>query len=223
MPNFAMFNGDDSKTTYEHIGQFLAQINDVGMTDIHKIRLFRLLLSGIAFNWFTYLAPNSIDTWPSLKQKFHDYFYNGEVELRLSDLTSVRQKYNETVLEYLKRFREPRNKCYDLTIGERDLVDLAFKGLSSHQWEKMEGHDFTDINQVLQHVMIHEKCARNNRPYSQFKEARRDKDKQVVNLVGKESANDSDAEVCVAVWVDTPRPISCSFLKPNVAKKNEMR
>jgi hypothetical protein len=37
--NFSKFTGDDNKTTYERVGQFLAQINDVGITDIHKIKL----------------------------------------------------------------------------------------------------------------------------------------------------------------------------------------
>jgi hypothetical protein len=41
--------------------------------------------------------------------------------------------------EYLWRFRETRNKCYNLTIGEKDLVDLAFAGLSSYLREKLEG------------------------------------------------------------------------------------
>jgi hypothetical protein len=72
------------------------------MIDIHKIKLFPLSLSGTLFNWFTSLTPNSIYIWPSLEQKFHDYFYSGEVELRLSDLTTVKQKYNEAVPEYLK-------------------------------------------------------------------------------------------------------------------------
>jgi hypothetical protein len=62
----------------------------VGRTDVQKVRLFLLSLSGRAFNWFTSLAPNLIDTWPSLEQKFHNYFYNIEVELRLSNLTVVR-------------------------------------------------------------------------------------------------------------------------------------
>jgi hypothetical protein len=212
MPNFAKFNGDDSKTTYEQVGQFLAQVNDVGVTGIHKIRLFSLSHFGTSFNWFTSLAPNSIGTWPSLEQKFHDYFYNGEVELRLSDLTIVWQKYNEIVLKYLKQFRGTRNRCYDLTIGERDLADLAFAGLSSHLREKMEGHDFTDVNQVLQRAVIHENRARDNWSYSQFKEAGRDKDKQVVNIIDEELAKDDDGEIYVAEWVDTPRPISCSFL-----------
>jgi hypothetical protein len=98
--DFAKFNGDVSRTTYQHVGQFLAQVNNVGMTNIHRVRLFllSLSLSGTAFNWFTSLAPNSIDTWLSLEQKFHDYFYNIEVELRLFDLTAMRQKHGKQSL-----------------------------------------------------------------------------------------------------------------------------
>jgi hypothetical protein len=39
-----------------------------------------------------------------------------------------------------------RNKCYNLTIGEKDLADLAFAGLASHLKERMEGHEFADMN-----------------------------------------------------------------------------
>jgi hypothetical protein len=119
VPDLAKFTGDDAKTTYEHIGQFLAQVNDVGITDVQKIRMFPLSLTGTAFNWFTSLPPNSIDSWVSFEQKFHDYFYNREVELRLPDLTSLRQKYTETISDYLRWFREVRNRCYILTIAEK--------------------------------------------------------------------------------------------------------
>jgi hypothetical protein len=96
--DLAKFMGDDIKTTYEHIGQFLAQVNNMGITDVHKIRMFMLSLIGAAFNWFTSLPPNLIDSWVSFEQKFHDYFYNrGGVELRLSDVTSLRQKYIATI------------------------------------------------------------------------------------------------------------------------------
>jgi hypothetical protein len=108
-----------------------------------------LSLSSTPFSWFTSLTPGSIETWPSLEHKFHEYFYNGEVELRLSNLTTVRQRCNETALEYLKRFRGIRNRCYNLTIGEKDLADLAFVGLASYLKEKMEGREFLDVNQVL--------------------------------------------------------------------------
>jgi hypothetical protein len=67
VPDLAKFTGDDAKTMCEHIGQFLAQVNDVGITDVHKIRMFPLSLTGAAFNWFTSLPPNSIDSWVSLE------------------------------------------------------------------------------------------------------------------------------------------------------------
>jgi hypothetical protein len=45
-----------------------------------------------------------------------------------------------------------------------------------------------------------------------------------VNFVDEESTDDSDAEICIAEWIGTPKtkPISCSFLKPSTGKKDEM-
>jgi hypothetical protein len=147
---------------YEHIGQFHAQVNDVGITNVHKIRMFPLSLTGAAFNWFTSLPPNSIDSWVSLEQKFHDYFYNGEVELRLSDLTSLKQKYTKTVSDYLRLFREVRNRCYNLTITEKDLADLTFTSLTPYLRDKLDEQEFFDTNQLLQRALPYENCAKSS-------------------------------------------------------------
>jgi hypothetical protein len=66
--------------------------------------------------------------------------------LRLSDLTVVSQRHSETVTEYLKRFRETRNHCFNPIIGEKDLADLAFAGLASYLKEKLEAQEFFDVN-----------------------------------------------------------------------------
>jgi hypothetical protein len=216
------FMGDDAKTTYEHIGQFLAHVNDVSITDMHKIRMFPLSLTGAAINWFTSLPPNSIDSWVSLEQKFHDYFYNGEVELRLSDLTSLRQKYTETVSDYLTQFREVRNQCYNLTIAEKDLVDLAFAGLTPYLRDKLDEHEFFDTNQLLRRVLLYENHAKSSR----FRDsANKDKEKHHVNFMDEEADDEEGNEICVAEWVEKPRdrPISCCFLKPNGGWMEEMR
>jgi hypothetical protein len=78
---------------------------------VRKIRLFPLSLSGTAFNWFISLAPNSVQTWEHLEQRFHEYFYNGETELRLLHLVAVKQKHNESAVEYVRQLWETRNKC----------------------------------------------------------------------------------------------------------------
>jgi hypothetical protein len=78
--DFMKFTGDDARTTYEHIGQYLAQVNEVGINDVNQVRLFPLTLSGATFSWFTSLAPNSVNTWAGLEENFHEYFYNGETQ-----------------------------------------------------------------------------------------------------------------------------------------------
>jgi hypothetical protein len=123
------------------------------------------------------------------------------------------------VPEYLQRFREIRNECYNLTIGEKDLVELAFVELS-------EGQEFLDVNQVLQRAIIHENRARDHRSYSRFRDSgSKEREKSHVNCVEEESASDDDAEVCVTEWVDMSRdkPILCSFLKINPGKKDEIQ
>jgi hypothetical protein len=71
------------------------------------------------------------------------------VELKLTDLTSLRQKYTKTISDYLRQFREVRNWRYNLTIAEKDLVDLAFVGLTPYLMDKLDGQKFPDTNQLL--------------------------------------------------------------------------
>jgi hypothetical protein len=113
-------------------------------------------LSGTAFTWFTSLAPNSIFTWAQLEQRFHEYFYSGNTELRLSHLTAIKQKHNEPVAEYIRRFRDTRNWCFNLNISNKDLTDLPYSGLTPHLKDKLESHMFADVSQVLQRALDYE-------------------------------------------------------------------
>jgi hypothetical protein len=67
--------------------------------------------------------------------------------------------------EYMRRFRDTQNKCYSLTIGEKDLAEMVFAGLMSSIKDKLEGHDFSDMNQVLQHALAHENHTKEVKPY----------------------------------------------------------
>ena len=55
IPDFVKFTGEHGRTTYEHVGQFLAQCSEFGNSDIYRVRLFPLSLSSTAFTW-TYLV-----------------------------------------------------------------------------------------------------------------------------------------------------------------------
>jgi hypothetical protein len=135
---------------------------------------------------------------------------------------SLRQKYTETISDYLRQFREVRNRCYNLTIVEKDLADLAFAGLTPYLRDKLDGQKFSNTNQLLQHVLPYENHAKSSR----FRDsANKDKEKHHVNFVDVEANDQVGNEICVAEWVEKPRdkPISCSFLKPNGGRREEMR
>src|SRR3954463_11624739 len=72
IPDFVKFSGDGTKTTWEHISQYLAQIGpEVDELKELKIHLFPLSLTGTAFLWFSSLPHGSILAWHDLEQKFH--------------------------------------------------------------------------------------------------------------------------------------------------------
>jgi hypothetical protein len=74
--------------------------------------------------------------------------------------------------------------------------------------------------------VVYKNRAKDSRAYDGFKDGgSREKDKYTVNYVDDESTSDGDTEVCIAKWVDAPshKPISCSFMKPNSGRKDEMK
>ena len=58
-------------------------------------------LSRLAFSWFSSLEPNSIARWANLENNFHAYFYSGTGEKKITDLTNMRQKNNESGFEFV--------------------------------------------------------------------------------------------------------------------------
>jgi hypothetical protein len=83
------------------------------------VRLFSLSRSGTAFAWYAVLPPNSINSWNELESKFHKHFFVGEYELGLADLASVRQGHEESVNDYIRRFRNTRNRCFWIHVADK--------------------------------------------------------------------------------------------------------
>jgi hypothetical protein len=84
-------------------------MGEASSIDYLKVILFPHSLSDIAFSWFSALPSGSILTWAHLEQRLHDHFYSGENELKLSHLTSVKQQHDESIVDYIKRFRDTKN------------------------------------------------------------------------------------------------------------------
>jgi hypothetical protein len=103
---FTKFSGQDDTSTVEHIARYLMQLGEASADEAFRIRYFPLSLTGPAFTWFTSLPAHSICSWKDLEPKFHAHYFIGSNEKKLIDLTTLRQRNNETPMEFLKRFRE---------------------------------------------------------------------------------------------------------------------
>ena len=108
-----------------------------------------LSLSGPAFTWFSSLPVNSIANWANLEKKFHTYLYTGTREKKIIDLTTIRQKTNESGTEFLQRFRETRNLCFSLNLADDQLAALAVQGMPTWK-EKLLGQEFDNLGQLAQ-------------------------------------------------------------------------
>ena len=67
------------------------------------------------------------------------HFYNGDNDAKITNLTSVRQGRDESVSDFFIRFKNIKNRCFNLTISEKDLAEITLGGLRSHLKEKLEG------------------------------------------------------------------------------------
>ena len=71
-------------------------------------------------------------------------------------MTSVRQGRDESIHEYFKKFKDIKNRCFNLSLSQKDLVDLALAGLRSSYREKLDDSSFYSINQLQAKALCQE-------------------------------------------------------------------
>ena len=205
IPDFTKFTGNGKVTTMEHVSRYLSQLGEAASEEALKVRLFSQSLSELAFAWFTSLSPNSIRGWADLEDKFHQYFFSGNQELKLSDLTAVRQRMDESVTDYVQRFRDVRARCYSLRLTDPQIADLAFQGLLAPIKEKFSSQDFDSLSQLVQKVSAHE---------ARFSEMRKEKFMRKINYQSYSSDSDSEGEIAAADWATRgKRVVTCPWAR----------
>jgi len=146
LPDFTKFSGQGKVSTVEHVNRFIMQCGEAAQNDALKVHLFSMSLSGSAFTWFTTLPANSIPLWANLEKQFHQFFYSGVYEMKLIDLTNLRQRNDELVAAFIQRFRDVKNRGYSLVLFDQQLAEVAFQVLLSHIKEKYASQEFDSIS-----------------------------------------------------------------------------
>ena len=127
LSDFTKFSGQGEVSAVEHINRFIVQCEEAAQHDALKVRLFSMSLSGSAFTWFTTLPANSIIYWTDLEKQFHQFFYSGVEEMKLTNLTNLMQRNDESVAAFIQRFRDVKNRCFSLVLSDQQLAEVAFQ------------------------------------------------------------------------------------------------
>jgi hypothetical protein len=153
------------------------QLGEASADEAFRIRYFSLSLTGPTFTWFTSLPALSICSWKDLEQKFHAHYYTGSNEKKLIDLTTLRQRNSETLLEFLRRFRETKSMCFSLNLLDDQLAVMAVAGMLPAIREKLFGMEFEDLGQLSHRLSL-----MSNQAYGFKKDSRFVKHNDIVEI-----------------------------------------
>jgi hypothetical protein len=60
----------------------------------------------------------------------------------------LRQRNNETPMEFLRRFRETKSMCFSMNIPDDQLASMVVAGMLLATREKLFGMEFDDLGQL---------------------------------------------------------------------------
>jgi hypothetical protein len=96
--------------------------------------------------------PILFQVGPILEKQFHKYFFAGLHEMRLTDLTALNQRNDESVHDYTQRFHDIRSRCYSLSLSDGQLDELVFQGLLPIIREKFSSQEFDSPGHLVQKI-----------------------------------------------------------------------
>jgi hypothetical protein len=152
--DFTKFSLQDDTRTVEHIARYLMQLGEASADEAFRIRYFPLSLTGPAFTWFVSLPAQSIYSWKDLEQKFNAHHFIGSNEKKLIDLTTLKQRHNETPMELLRRFRETKSMRFSLNLPDDQLADMAVAGILPAIRENLLGMEFDNLGQLSHRLSL---------------------------------------------------------------------
>ena len=100
LPNFQQFEGKGNPR--QHVAHFVETYDNVGTYGDLMVKQFIRSLKGNAFDWYTDLAPGSIDSWNQMEREFLNRFYSTLRTVGMIELTNSNQWKEEPVIDYIQ-------------------------------------------------------------------------------------------------------------------------
>ncbi|KAM2636165.1 hypothetical protein EV1_020830 [Malus domestica] len=127
-PKFMQFDGKGNPK--QHVAQFVETCNNAGTEGDYLAKQFVCSLKGNAFEWYTDLEPESINSWEQLEREFLNRFYSTRRTVSMLELTSTKQWKDEPVIDYINRWRTLSLDCKD-KLSKTSSIEMCIQGM---QW-----------------------------------------------------------------------------------------
>ncbi|KAM1050609.1 hypothetical protein ACFX2A_033040 [Malus domestica] len=127
-PKFMQFDGKGNPK--QHVAHFVETCNNAGTEGDYLAKQFVRSLKGNAFEWYTNLEPESINSWEQLEREFLNRFYSTRRTVSMLELTSTKQWRDEPVVDYINRWRNLSLDCKD-RLSEISFIEMCVQGM---QW-----------------------------------------------------------------------------------------
>ncbi|KAG9458357.1 hypothetical protein H6P81_002865 [Aristolochia fimbriata] len=128
-PKFQQFSGDGNPK--QHVAHFIETCNNAGTDGDLLVKQFGRSLKGNAFDWFIELPAESIDSWEQLENEFLSRFYSTKRTVTLVELTNLKQRQGEKVIEYINRWRNLSLNCKESTsLSTQTSIDMCIRGMN---------------------------------------------------------------------------------------------
>jgi len=97
------------------------------------VKQFVRSLKGIAFDWYTDLEPESINSWEQMEHEFLNRFYSTQRTVSMTELTNTKQWKDEPVLDYINRWRSLSLECKD-RLSEASAIEMCARDM---EWDPL--------------------------------------------------------------------------------------
>ena len=125
-PKFQQFDGKGNSK--QHISHFFETCNNAGTEGDHLVKQFVRSLQGKAFDWYTDLEPESIDSWEQMEREFLNRYHSTRRTVSMMELTNLRQWKDELVVDYINRWRSLSLDCKD-RLSKASRVAMCIQGM----------------------------------------------------------------------------------------------
>ncbi|KAM1305606.1 hypothetical protein ACFX2F_023124 [Malus domestica] len=125
-PNFMQFDGKGNPK--QHVAHFIETCNNAGMEGDYLIKQFVHSLKGNAFNWYTNLESESVNSWDQLEREFLNCFYSTRRTVSMLELTCMKQWKDEPVVDYINRWCSLSLDCKD-RLSETSAIEICIQSM----------------------------------------------------------------------------------------------